>query len=251
MQENLSIALVQADTRHASVGGNLAMLEELLENSGAEADLYLFPELFNTGYANSFVAKPEHMGQETTRWMRTMATRLDAAVCGSAAITEAGKVYNRMLFVSPDGNIQHYDKQRVFRFSGEDKVFSPGLSAPVFKYQGWRIKPIVCFDLRFPEVARNQLPWYDVLLCSAHWPQPRIEAWDKLLLARAIENQAYVAAVNRVGVEGDSTYPGHSAGIDFAGNILAKPADSESVTTFICNKTNLETFRNRFPFLEG
>lgn len=248
--EALCVSLVQANTQFESIGGNLAHLEELLDSAYQKTDIYLLPELFNTGYKLAFSTRPETKGLQTTRWMRQMAERKNAAVCGSIAIAENGKTFNRMLFVTPDGEIQWYDKINVFKFSGEDNVFSAGENQAIFLFKGWKIKPIICFDLRFPEAARNQKPWYDLILCSAHWPQPRISAWDTLLKARAIENQAYLAAVNRFGTEDESHYPGHSAGLDYLGNSLVTTKEKEEIATVVFEKSSLYQFRARFPFLE-
>jgi omega-amidase len=247
--EDLRVALVQADSRYDSVSGNLAHLEELLESNQESAHIFLLPELFNTGYQAAFNTRPEVYGLETTRWMKLMAKRKNAAICGSVSISEDGKTYNRMLFVLPDGSHFQYDKVNVFKFSGEDQVFSAGKELPVFTYKGWRIKPIICFDLRFPETIRNKSPYYDLILCSAHWPSPRIEAWDKLLMARAIENQAYLGAVNRVGTEGKVEYPGHSAGVDFLGKPVFPVLKQEEIKVFSCSHSELMDFRKNFPFL--
>jgi omega-amidase len=247
----LAISLVQANTKYDSIEGNLAHLEELIDSNPEKSDIYLLPELFNTGYQKAFSTRPEMLGLYTTRWMRQMAERKKAAICGSIAISESEKTYNRMLFVSPDGKVQWYDKINVFKFSGEDKVFSAGERQIVFEFLGWKIKPIICFDLRFPESVRNLQPWYDLILCSAHWPEPRIAAWDTLLKARAIENQSYLAAVNRYGNEGDSLYPGHSGGFNFLGESIGRPMVAEEIQTISFDKQAQNTFRNRFPFLEN
>jgi len=250
MKDELKIALVQADTRFDTIEGNLAYLEELLESSNETADIYLLPELFNTGYRKAFETKPEVMGLQTTRWMKSMAARKNAAICGSITISENGKVFNRMLFVYPDGRIQSYDKVNVFAFSGEDKVFSTGTKSVVFEYLGWRIKAIICFDLRFPEAVRNQSPYYDLIICSAHWPEPRIQAWDSLIPARAIENQSYLAAVNRIGVEGTANYPGHSCVVDFMGSFVSEFMTNAGIKTASIFKSKQNTFREIFPFLK-
>ena len=249
LHNQLKVALVQADTRYDEVSGNLAMLEEMLESVVEEADIYLLPELFNTGYQNAFTTKPEAMGLATSKWMSLMAKRKNAAICGSISIAEGGSVFNRMLFALPEGGFLYYDKQRVFKFSGEHKVFTSGNSTTTWEFRGWRIKPIVCFDLRFPELSRNLTPYYDLLLCSAHWPKPRIMAWDKLLQARAIENQCFVAAVNRYGVEGQAQYPGHSVGIDFEGYEKTLCGDSAEIQVAVFDKDALNSFRSSFPFL--
>lgn len=249
IQPVLHIALVQANTQYPTVSANLAHLEELLETIHDEVDIFLLPELFNTGYQLAFTTPPEVMGLETSRWMLQMAKRKNAAVCGSVAIKEKDHVLNRMIFATPDGKTQTYDKVNIFRFSGEDKVFSSGKNPAIFTFRGWRLKAIICFDLRFPESVRNAQPWYDAILCAAHWPKPRIEAWDKLLMARAIENQSYLAAVNRFGSEGEAFYPGHSTGIDFTGQPLMQIRDQEQIEVVSFEYAALQHFRQRFPFL--
>ena len=249
-KEELSISLVQANVSFDTVEGNLSHLEELLESDSSESDIYLLPELFNTGYRNAFHMKAEKMGLYTTRWMKQMAARKNAAMCGSVAIDENGQVFNRMLFVEPSGEIQFYDKVNVFAFSGEDKVFSAGHNEVIFEYLGWRIKAIICFDLRFPETVRNKAPYYDLILCSAHWPSPRIQAWDALIPARAIENQAYFAAVNRSGNEGEAIYPGHSVLVDFKGTHLIPALEDERIVSCKIKSSELDQFRASFPFLK-
>ena len=248
-KDQLQISLVQADTSGETTEANLASLEEMLENDDSFSDIYLLPELFNTGYQRAFTTKPETMGLQTHRWMRLIASRKNAAICGSVTITEAGKTYNRMLFVAPDGNTQHYDKVNIFKFSGEDKIYASGNDSPIFEYAGWRIKPTICFDIRFPETIRNHVPFYDLILCAAHWPKARIAAWNKLLPARAIENQAYLAAVNRFGTESETRYPGHSVGLDFLGNVLAASEEKSEISSFIISKTEQNDFRERYKFL--
>lgn len=247
--DSLRMALVQADTKYDSVQGNLSMLEEMMEAETQTVDIFLLPELFNTGYQNAFTAQPEVMGLTTTRWMSLMANRKNAAIGGSVSISENGQVFNRFLFALPTGAFLDYDKQRVFKFSGEDKVFTSGTASTMWEFKGWKIKPIVCFDLRFPELVRNYPPYYDLILCTAHWPRPRISAWDKLLQARAIENQCYVAAVNRFGVEGTSEYPGHSVVVDYEGKVVTDAGEQTGIVYAELNKPSQEQFRERFPFL--
>jgi len=248
--KNLRISLVQADTRFADIPGNLAHLEELIPGNHQASDLYLLPELFNTGYRNAFTTQPERMNGHTHRWMMQMAERSAAVVAGTISIRDNGKTYNRFLFVRPDGITQIYDKINVFAYSGEDKVYSAGIKPARFDWLGWNIKPIICFDLRFPESARNEFPFYDMLLCPAHWPATRMPAWDRLLPARAIENQCYMAAANRTGMEGDVRYSGHSAAIDYMGNSLSGSVhEEEGIFRFQLSSEELQNFRSSFPFL--
>jgi len=250
-KDQLQISLVQANTSQESTEANLASLEELLECADSQSDIYLLPELFNTGYQRAFTTKPETMGLQTHRWMRLLAERKNAAICGSLTISEGGKIFNRMLFVAPDGSTQHYDKVNVFKFSGEDKVFASGNRLPIFEFLGWKIKPSICFDIRFPETIRNTFPYYDLILCAAHWPEARIAAWDKLLPARAIENQTYLAAVNRFGKEGEIFYPGHSIGLDYKGNPLLEINDQTEIKTLSVCKSQQNLFREQFKFLSN
>ena len=252
MSDFLNVALVQADTRYDSAEGNLSMLEEMISGiKGEKTDIFLFPELFNTGYRNAFSARPEPMNGASHRWMKLMAERTGAVIAGSISIAEAGKTFNRLLFVRPDGITQYYDKVNVFAYSGEDKVFSAGSDFPRFEWLGWNIKPMICFDLRFPETARNVEPYYDLILLPAHWPDARIQAWDRLLPARAIENQAYLAAVNRVGSEGETVYTGHSAVLDFMGNPLSEEIlTGPGIFRYRLEKEKLLQFRKSFPFLK-
>ena len=193
------------------------------------------------------------MNGYTHRWMKQMAARMQAVIAGSITISEKGQTFNRLLFVRPDGSTDSYDKVNVFAYSGEDKIYSPGNRLEVrFEWLGWKIKPIICFDLRFPEAARNHAPYYDLMICPAHWPEARIFAWDHLLPARAIENQCYVASVNRIGQEGDVSYCGHSAALDFMGKPLHSEAlGKEGVYRFQLEKTKLIEFRKSFPFLKS
>jgi predicted amidohydrolase len=252
MSDFLNVALVQADTSYDSVEGNLSMLEEMISGiQGKKTDIFLFPELFNTGYRNAFSARPEPMNGISHRWMKLMAERTGAVMAGSITIAEGGKVFNRLLFVRPDGITQFYDKVNVFAYSGEDKVFSPGQDFPRFDWLDWNIKPMICFDLRFPETARNEAPFYDLILIPAHWPNARISAWDRLLAARAIENQAYLVAVNRVGSEGETVYTGHSTVLDFMGNPLPELVlEDAGIFCFSLEKEKLLQFRKSFPFLK-
>ena len=251
MNDFLNVALVQADTRYDSVEGNLSMLEEMISGHVMKADIFLFPELFNTGYRNAFTMRPETMNGATHRWMKLMAERTGAVMSGSVSIAEHGKTFNRLLFVRPDGITQYYDKVDVFAYSGEDKVFSAGNDLPRFEWLGWNIKPMICFDLRFPETARNEAPFYDLVLIPAHWPDARIQAWDRLLPARAIENQAYLAAVNRTGIEGEAVYTGHSSVLDYMGNPLPEEIlTAPGIYQFCLEKEKLLRFRKSFPFLK-
>ena len=194
------------------------------------------------------------MSGATVEWMREQALRLDAAVTGSVQLRVGGEVFNRMLFAKPDGTLAHYDKRHLFTFAGEHERYAAGRDRITVAWRGWRICPLVCYDLRFPVFARNRFdvertdaPDYDLLLFVANWPGVRAHAWKTLLGARAIENLCYVAGVNRTGRDGnDLEYSGDSAVIDFLGQPVAE-GEGEFVATTALSLSALQAFRERFP----
>ncbi|MFM7728549.1 MAG: nitrilase-related carbon-nitrogen hydrolase, partial [Flavobacteriales bacterium] len=183
------------------------------------------------------------------------AKKLGAVITGSVAVSEAGAYYNRLYWVLPDGRINTYDKRHTFTFAGEDKNYSRGFSRIVEEWRGWRICPLICYDLRFPVWSRNTIvgnvPAYDMLLYVANWPEVRKSPWQKLLLARAIENQSYVCAVNRVGIDGNGIhYSGDSAAINPRGEYIVHFDDGlEHAHTVVCSRVELDNFRKQFPVL--
>jgi predicted amidohydrolase len=212
-----------------------------------DADLIVLPEMFTTGFTMSTGAA-ERDGRLTLEWMVALAREHNAAVAGSVAVEEGGRLFNRLYFVKPDGIWAHYDKRHLFSHADEHKVYSPGSERVVVEWRGVRILLQICYDLRFPAFSRNRGD-YDMILYVASWPESRIGAWDALLRARAIENVCYVAGVNRVGDDPAAHYVGHSALIDFRGNTLST-GEGETAIEGWTDIPQLAAFRAKFPALQ-
>jgi len=240
------VALAQARLHWRDPRQNRAHLADLLCGQSGQADLVVLPETFTTGFLGD-EADAEDMQGPTVAWMRALAAELDAVVTGSAVIEDGGR-YNRLLWVAPDGAVQHYDKRHLFAHAGEDRRYVAGTERRVFNYRGWRVCPQICYDIRFPVWCRNRND-YDLLLVVANWPTARAAAWRSLLQARAIENQAYVAAVNRVGEDGNGkAYPGISVVFDPLGEALVELEKEEAVAGVSINLEHLRTVRAELPF---
>lgn len=250
MQNQLKIALVQSDLVWENPKQNRISFSNKIDEISDEVDVIVLPEMFTSAFTMEASKVAETMQGDTVLWMRKMASKTNAAIVGSLIISEENKYYNRLLFVEPSGKITYYNKRHTFTLAGEDKVFSAGNEKVIIDYKGWKICPLVCYDLRFPVWARN-VENYDVLMYVANWPKPRISAWDALLKARAIENMSYVIGVNRVGVDGlNMEYSGHSAVYDVLGNIKTtfKPG-KEQVEVVTLEKRHVEAYRNKLKFL--
>ncbi len=248
----LEVALVQTDLHWKSKVANLAMLEETIWEIEGQVDLIVLPEMFSTGFSMDAGELAEPMNLGACKWMKQVAAQTGATLTGSVIIRVGEKFYNRLLWVSPDGAIQYYDKRHLFRMAKEDTVFSPGTRLPVFELKGWKICPQVCYDLRFPVWSRNR--WkdggftYDMVFYIASWPDARVAAWDALLRARAIENLSYCIGVNRVGVDGNGiTYSGHSGLYDFKGERLAFLEEEKAVEIITLEAEKIDSFREKFP----
>ena len=231
----------------ADVNGNIRKADAALDSQPG-ADLYIFPEMFSTGFCTFPEGIAETEGQ-TLNWMKRKAAKINSALAGSVAIHENGKYYNRFYFVKPDGEVVHYDKKHLFTFGGEHERFTAGDERVVGEYKGVRILLEVCYELRFPIWSRNHGD-YDMILYVASWPTVRVAAWKSLLVARAIENQCYVAGVNRVGADPSNEYSGGSMVIDPYGKIIAECVDGvEMAASAEIDMDMLETFRAKFPVL--
>ena len=246
----MKISLIQPNTIWENKTENLRDLEKLIMPFFNKTDLVILPEMFNTGFSMDPVRLAEMAGHETFNWMRDRAEKGNFGLCGSFMVSENGRYYNRFVFVSPEKAVWHYDKRHLFRMAGEHKYFSPGKKRVVFSFRDVRICPLVCYDLRFPVWSRNRNDT-DLIIYSANWPEARKSAWTSLIKARAIENQCFVAGVNRVGTDGKGMlYCGDSMLINYLGEAIADAgARGETSVTGEINMNELSEFRSKFPFL--
>ncbi len=249
MKKNkLLITLVQTNIYWLDKQKNLNHLQQIIEP--LHSDIVILPEMFNTGfYTRPGDAYEDHNGP-TLKWMIQTAKNKKLTICGSIIWKDKQNFFNRFLFVKPDGHWAWYDKRHRFTMAGEHHRFSAGNQRVIINHMGWRIKPLVCYDLRFPVWSRNDQD-YDLIIYVANWPQSRIDQWKNLLVARAIENQSYVAAVNRIGQDGNGfTYSGMSLVINPRGHILHQaPENQEDITTIELDLDQLKQMRSKFPVL--
>ena len=244
----MRVTILQRNIEWANPALNIQRADEAISRN-AGADLYVLPEMFSTGFCTQPEGIAESSESDTLRWMQRKAAEMDAAIAGSVAIEQEGRYYNRFYFVKPDGSVAHYDKKHLFTYGGEHLRFTAGEERVVVEWRGVRILLEVCYDLRFPIWARNRGD-YDMILYVASWPTPRVAAWSALLVARAIENQCYVAGVNRVGTDPACEYCGGSVVIDPYGRHIATCADGvECEATAEVDMAALEAFREKFPVL--
>lgn len=253
---NLRISLIQSNLHWENIPANLQMFSDKI-NAIEQTDLIILPEMFSTGFSMNAKLVAEEMDGPTMQWMQKIAREKQCAIAGSLIITEEGNYYNRLVWVFSDGTVQTYDKRHLFSLSDEPKVFSPGHERLIVELKGWKICPLVCYDLRFPVWSRNGLnsetgePLYDLLLYVANWPERRNHAWKSLLTARAIENQAYVAGVNRVGTDASGiNHTGDSMVIDALGKTIYHKADEEDIFTYELNFEELKKVREQLLFLK-
>lgn len=245
----LKAALVQARIHWRKAQANRRHLAGLMDRAPG-CDLYVLPETFSTGFLGDVDQPAETLDGETVAWLSAQARRRDAAIAGSMVIAEEQTRYNRFLLAIPEGGLHHYDKSHLFAFGGEDRRYARGNSRVTVEWRGWRIDLQVCYDLRFPVWCRNTSGFH-LQLFVANWPAPRIDAWSTLLKARAIENQAYVIGVNRIGEDGHGvSYPGRSSAWDPMGACLVDAGDGEKVATVELTLEWLQEIRERYRFLE-
>lgn len=245
----MKITILQRDIVWADPTKNVQRADEAIDGNPG-SDLYVLPEMFSTGFCTQPEGIAEPAENRTVSWMKAKASQTGAAIAGSIAVHEDGRYYNRFHFVTPDGNVTTYDKKHLFTFGGEHNRFTAGSERVIVAYKGFRILLEICYDLRFPVWSRNRGD-YDMIIYVASWPTPRVEAWKALLTARAIENQCYVAGVNRVGEDPGNNYCGGSRVIDPYGKIMAECEDGrEMEVTVEVDMEVLEAFRAKFPVLD-
>jgi predicted amidohydrolase len=262
---DLKVTLIQSELHWESATDNLVMFSEKINAITEKTDLIVLPEMFNTGFSMQSELLSETMEGETVAWMLAQAKKTDAAIVGSLIVAADDTFYNRLIWVEPSGEIQTYDKRHLFRMANEHAHFTGGTERLIITYKGWRICPLVCYDLRFPIWARNKKlsvdknrtaeqpehseTAYDLLIYIANWPEVRKTPWRKLLEARAIENQCYVVGVNRVGLDGKSfSYSGNSVVVDPKGEPISHLPESQNCTeTMSISLDELNAFRSIFP----
>ncbi|HLF50659.1 amidohydrolase [Flavobacterium sp.] len=245
----MKTALIQASLIWENLQANRTYFSEKINAIQEKVDLIVLPEMFTTGFTMNPNEIAETMQGETISLLKTLAKSKNIAITGSLIIKENNKFYNRLVFVFPSGEIQQYDKRHLFTLAGEDKTYTKGSDKLIVDYLGWKICPLICYDLRFPVFARNTED-YDLLIYVANWPEPRINAWDALLKARAIENMSYVIGVNRIGEDQNKhNYPGHSQVLDCLGNYLIAPNEQEDVFITVLDKQKMLETRQKFGFL--
>lgn len=243
----MKTVILQNDILWADPAGNIRKADAAISSS-PDADLYILPEMFSTGFCTSPEGIAESDGA-TLEWMKKKAAQCGAAIAGSVAIKEDGNFYNRFYFVKPDGDVVSYDKKHLFTYGKEHESFTAGDRRVIVEYLGVRILLEICYDLRFPVWSRNHGD-YDMIIYVASWPASRISAWNSLLVARAVENQCYVAGVNRVGTDPSDSYSGGSVIVDPYGNVIARCQDGiESYSEAEIDMELLEAFRRKFPVL--
>ena len=245
----MKIALLQTQTYWQQKTANIAACSKLIAGLPSDCRLIVLPEMFTTGFSVEQVSELAETNKgHTVQWMRDTAHSKNAALCGSVIISENNYFFNRLFFVLPDGSFQYYDKRHLFAMGGEGAVFSAGNSRLTVSYEGWRICPLLCYDLRFPVWSRNYHNDFDMLIYVASWPQARVSVWNSLLPARAIENQCYVVGVNRVGDDGlGVAHKGQSQVINFKGEIVQQANDAETVILADLSLPDLQQFRVQFP----
>lgn len=249
MAATLKIALIQSPLAWENPEANRIHFSEVLRQVASDTDLIVLPEMFNTG----FTMHPEHVAKEegprTVDWMLQKALETNTAVVGSLPFFENGSYTNRLFFIEPDGKTAIYDKRHTFTLAGEDKVYKAGSERLTVDFKGFKICPMVCYDLRFPVWSRNTVN-YDVIIYVANWPKPRITAWNVLLKARAIENMAYCIGVNRLGTDEEGhEYIGHSAVYDTLGEQVVF-SEKEEIVYASLSKEHITSTRKKLRFLE-
>ena len=250
MKEDLHISLIQSSLHWENPGTNVEMFTAKINDISEKTDLILLPEMFSTGFSMHPEQFAETMDGKVVQWMKKMSHEKKAVICGSLMMKDGNKFYNRLLWVRPDGSIEYYDKRHLFGLGEEHQHYSSGEKRLMVELKGWKILPLICYDLRFPAWCRNS-DNYDLLVFVANWPERRVNAWKTLLEARAIENQCYVVGLNCVGNDGNGIYhTGESSLIDPRGEIWFREGHFEHTHTFTLSYHHLHHIRELLPFLK-
>jgi len=250
---SLTITLIQTNLFWENKKANLEMLQQKIESIREKTEVVILPEMFSTGFSMKPELFAETMDGETMQWMQKIASQKKIILTGSIIIKEEGKYFNRLIWMLPTGDYGFYDKRHLFAYADEHSHYTKGNKKLIASVKGWKIQLQICYDLRFPVWARqepgNLDNQYDLLINIANWPEKRNHAWKVLLQARAIENQCFVAGVNRVGEDGDSVlYSGNSSLIDPMGEVIYHKSHNEDIFTYTLKKEAITEYRNQFPF---
>lgn len=250
LKEKLKITIIQSELHWEEPEKNHLLFSEKISDINEQTDLIILPEMFPTGFSMNAKNLAEENDGPSLQWMQSEAIKHETAITGSVIVNESGNFYNRLFFVFPDGSYKSYDKRHTFTLAKENEVYTEGQQRLTVLYKGWKICPLICYDLRFPVWARNDED-YDVLIFVANWPKIRMLAWDTLLRARAIENMTYCVGVNRTGVDGNNhDYVGHSAVYDVLGEKISQENFEENfIQTLTLSKEHIHSNRKRFHFL--
>jgi omega-amidase len=262
---DLKVTIIQSDLNWENKEKNLEMFSDKIASISETTDLIILPEMFTTGFSMSPEKFAEPMSGATVNWMKQKAKEKNCVITGSFICEDNGKHFNRLVWMNTDGTYSTYDKRHLFRMGDEDNHYGIGQKKIIVELKGWKICPLICYDLRFPVWARNKKvelsnkdqeskqvsAAYDLLIYVANWPERRVHPWKTLLLARAIENQSYVVGVNRIGNDGHDIYhSGDSAAINFKGEVISKiQSKQEVIETIVLNYKELEEFRKMFPVM--
>ena len=247
--KNLRITTVQSILHWENIFTNLEMFDEKLRSLSGKTDLVVLPEMFTTGFSMNAKTLAEEMEGQTFQWMQLKAQELGAVIAGSFIVESNGHYYNRLVWMYPNGEYQYYDKRHLFTLAKEHETYTAGIKKMLVEWKGWKICPMVCYDLRFPVWSRNA-EGYDLLIYVANWPKTRSYHWKQLLVARAIENQSFVIGVNRVGTdEKGLMYSGDTSVVDYAGIVLHQVSHAENVYSFELSREKMIEYRNKFNFL--
>jgi len=250
VNQPLHIALFQLNLVWENPTDNRAMIDQWFQKVNKSTDIVFLPEMFTTGFSMNVAELAEQINGETVQWMKKCCVEYQFALCGSLIIQENDQYFNRLVFVEPSGDVHFYNKRHLFTMGNEESHFQQGTERLIIQYKGWRICPMICYDVRFPVWSRN-LNEYDLLVYVANWPRNRDEVWNSLLKARAIENQSYVVGVNRVGVDDHKIhYSGNSQILNAKGHCITEPNEGEEgIVTAEISMADLVKFRTSFPVL--
>jgi len=247
--QDLKITLIQSNLHWENIDKNLKMFSQKILSLKEETDLIVLPEMFSTGFTMNNKALSEKMNGKTFEWLKQMAKKKSCVITGSVILEEEGKYFNRLIWMRSDGSFETYNKRHLFRYANEQDYYTPGSKKLIVDLKGWKVCPLICYDLRFPVWIRNRNKEYDVLIFVANWPERRNYPREALLLARAIENQTYVVGVNRVGKDsGDINHSGDSVVINPQGEVIVRAEpNEETIITVSLSYSVLEEWRKKFP----